>query len=130
MTDRIRVVLVDDHPMFRDAVARVLSTERDIEVVAEGGSAEDAVLLAESYSPDVILLDIDMPGGGINAARAIRAYAPRTRVVVLTVSEDEDDVLGAMDAGVLAYILKGASARELKRTVRAAYAGLLSGVVR
>ncbi len=130
MDETIRVVLVDDHPTFRETVAHVLAMEPDIEIVGEGGSAEEAVLLAERLLPDVVLLDLNMPGGGIEAARAIRVGNPATRVVVLTVSEDESDVLGAMEAGALGYILKGASARQLKKTVRAAYAGRLTGVVR
>ncbi len=118
MNGRTRVALVDDNPAYRAAVARALASEADIELVGEGGSAEDALRLAERCSPDVVLLDVSMPGGGLEAALAIRECCPAVRVVMLTVSGDEEDVAAAFDAGALAYVLKGVPARELRRVVR------------
>lgn len=123
MTDGIRVVIVDDHPLFREGVATTLASSADIEVVAQGASADDAVRLANDLLPDVILLDISMPGSGINAAASIAASCPVVKIVMLTVSEHEEDVIRSLKAGARGYILKGVTARELVNTVRAVHAG-------
>jgi DNA-binding NarL/FixJ family response regulator len=122
-TDRIRIVVADDHPMFRAGVVASLAAQPDIEVVGEGASAPEAVSLVAQHSPDVALLDIAMPGGGLSAARDISAASPATRVVMLTVSEDEDDLLAAMKAGASGYVLKGAAASELVNVLRTVNAG-------
>lgn len=122
-TDRIRIVVADDHPMFRAGVVASLAAQPDIEVVGEGASAPEALSLVAQHSPDVALLDIAMPGGGLNAARDISAASPATRVVMLTVSEDEDDLLAAMKAGASGYVLKGAAASELVNVLRMVNAG-------
>jgi DNA-binding NarL/FixJ family response regulator len=121
--DRIRIVVADDHPMFRAGVVTSLAAQPDIEVVGEGASAAEAFRLVEQHSPDVALLDIAMPGGGLAAAREITAASPATRVVMLTVSEDEDDLLAAMKAGASGYVLKGAAASELINVLRTVNAG-------
>lgn len=123
MSDRIQVVIVDDHPLFREGVATTLSSSPDIEVVAQGASADYAVRLATDLLPDVILLDISMPGSGISAAAAIASACPVVRIVMLTVSEHEEDVLRSLKAGARGYILKGVTARELISTVRAVHSG-------
>ncbi|HBY99652.1 MAG: response regulator transcription factor [Ardenticatenaceae bacterium] len=123
MSSKIHVVIVDDHPLFREGVAHTLQIDSDFEVVGQGASADDALGLARDLLPDLILLDITMPGGGVAAAQAIAAACPVTKIVMLTVSEEEDDVLAALKAGARAYILKGISARELVRVLRAVYAG-------
>ena len=123
MSDDIRVLVADDHPMFRAGVVSSLAAHSDFEVVGEGASAEEAVRLAEQHRPDVCLLDIAMPGGGLSAAREISSLLPATRVVMLTVSEDEDDLLAAMKAGASGYVLKGAAASELADVLRAVNAG-------
>lgn len=124
MTDEpIRVAVVDDHPMFRAGVVSSLAAQPDIKVVGEGSSATEALRLAEELMPDVCLLDIAMPGGGLNAARSITASLPQTRVVMLTVSEDEDDLLTAMKVGASGYVLKGAAASELAGVLRKVSAG-------
>jgi two-component system nitrate/nitrite response regulator NarL len=123
VTDQLRVVVVDDHPMFRAGVVASLSSDPTIDVVAEGSSADEAVRLAEEHAPDVCLLDIAMPGGGLNAARDITAAMPATKIVMLTVSEDEDDLLAAMKAGASGYVLKGAAASELLGVLRKVHAG-------
>ena len=122
-SDPIRVVVADDHPMFRAGVVASLAAQPDVEVVAEGSSAAEAVSLVEQHSPDVALLDIAMPGGGLAAARDITAASPQTRVVMLTVSEDEDDLLAAMKAGASGYMLKGAAGSELVGVLRSVNAG-------
>jgi two-component system nitrate/nitrite response regulator NarL len=122
MGDRIRVAIVDDHPLFREGVAHTLAGGHGIEIVGQGASADDALQLARDLLPDVILLDISMPGGGLNAAREIAAACPATRIVMLTVSE-EDDLLAALKAGARAYALKGVSGRELASILRAVHAG-------
>ncbi len=123
MSDRIRVVIVDDHPLFREGVAYTLEAESDMEVVGQGATADEALHLARDLLPDIILLDITMPGGGLNAVRAIAAACPVTKIVMLTVSEEEDNVLTAFKAGARAYILKGVSARELVSILRTVHAG-------
>jgi two-component system nitrate/nitrite response regulator NarL len=109
----IRVVVADDHPIFRDGLVRSLEEGSVFRVVGAGGSADEAVALVARHAPALALLDISMPGGGIEAARRIREAAPTTRIAMLTVSENEQDVAGALRAGAIGYVLKGVSAREL-----------------
>jgi len=117
--DPIRILLADDHPMFREGVAHSLGNEPDLEVVAQTASGEEAVELARRLTPDVALLDITMPGiGGIAAAAQIAASVPRMRILMLTVSEDKDNLLAALKAGAHGYALKGTSASELRAIVR------------
>ncbi len=123
MTDQVRVVVADDHPMFRAGVVGTLGAHPDILVVGEAEDAAGAVALARQHLPDVALLDITMPGGGLQAARDIGAACPATRVVMLTASEDEDDLLAAMKAGASGYVLKGAGATELVGVIRRVGAG-------
>lgn len=123
MTARIRVLVADDHPLFRAGVVASLDAAPEIDVVADVSSGPAAVASARELLPDVALLDINMPGGGLNAARDITAACPATRVVMLTVSEDEDDLLAAMKAGASGYVLKGAGAGELIGVLRAVHAG-------
>ncbi|HEY7025285.1 MAG TPA: response regulator transcription factor [Candidatus Limnocylindrales bacterium] len=123
MTEPIRVLVADDHPMFRAGVVSSLASHPDFEVVGEGSSADEAVKMAEQLQPDVCLLDIAMPGGGLIAAREITGNLPQIRVVMLTVSEDEDDLLAAMKSGASGYVLKGAAASELMNVLRTVNAG-------
>jgi two-component system nitrate/nitrite response regulator NarL len=117
------MVIVDDHPLLREGVAHTLRAEPDIELVGEGETAADAIRLARDLLPDIMLLDITMPGGGLTAVETIALTCPVTKIVMLTVSEEEDDVLAALKAGAKAYILKGIAARELVSILRAVYAG-------
>ena len=111
--DKIRLVIVDDHSIFREGLLSVLSTEPDIEIVGEGASAEDALRLARELLPDIIFLDISMPGGGLNAAQSIVENYPVVKIIILTGSEGEAHVLTALKTGARAYVLKGVAAREL-----------------
>ena len=113
VSDAIRVAVADDHPMFRAGVVASLREVEGIEVVGEADDAASALALARAELPDVIILDIAMPGGGLAAAREIATACPATRIVMLTVSEDEDDLLAAVKAGASGYVLKGAGAGEL-----------------
>ena len=124
MPDPIRILLADDHPMFREGVAHSLGSEADFEVIAQAASGEEAVELARRLSPAVALLDVTMPGiGGIEAAARIAAAVPGVRIVMLTVSEDKDNLLAALKAGAHGYVLKGASASELRDIVRSVAVG-------
>lgn len=123
MTDPCRIVLVDDHPLFREGVAATLDADPNFEVVGQGASADDALRLATSLLPDLLLLDLNMPGGGLNAARAVAEACPVTRTVMLTVSEDEADVLAALKAGARGFVLKGVLGRELRGILSAVAAG-------
>jgi two-component system nitrate/nitrite response regulator NarL len=123
MNEPIRVILADDHPMFRAGVAASLGTVDDVELVGQADDARGALALAREHLPDIALLDVNMPGSGLAAARDITSACPATRVVMLTVSEDEDDLLAAMKAGASGYVLKGAGATELVAVLRAVMAG-------
>ncbi len=123
MDNKIEVVVVDDHPLLREGVANTLAASPSFSVVGQGSSAEDAVRLARDHLPDILLLDISMNGGGINAARDISAAYPVIKVVMLTVSEHEEDVFASLKAGARGYILKGVTARELVRIVQTIHAG-------
>jgi DNA-binding NarL/FixJ family response regulator len=123
MTDTLQIAIIDDHPLFREGVAHTLQSQPGLEVVAEGASAADAIRIAGESLPDVMLLDVSMPGGGLHAARTIAASYPVVKVVMLTVSEHEDDVTAALRAGARAYVLKGVAARELVSILRSVAAG-------
>ena len=124
MSEAIRVIVVDDHPLFRQGVVHSLGAEPGVTVVGEAASGAEALALARELLPDVVLLDISMPGwDGLVAAEKIATACPATAIVMLTVSEDKDKLLAAFKAGARAYVLKGVSAQELARVVRAAAAG-------
>lgn len=118
MSDAIRVILVDDHPLWREGVANTLAVEPAFEVVGQGSNADEAVRLADELLPDLALLDISMDGGGLNAVRAIATTYPIVKMVMLTVSEHEEDVLAAFKAGARGYVLKGVGGSELVRIVK------------
>lgn len=126
MTAKIRVLLADDHPVVRAGLRGMLTTEPDIEVVAEAGSGPEAVALAARASVDVILMDLRMPGGdGVAATEAIAggSVAGTPRVLVLTTYDTDADILRAVEAGAAGYLLKDATSRELAEAVRAAARG-------
>ena len=119
MSKVIRIVLADDHPLFRDGVAHSLGAEHDMEVIAQAGSAEEAVDLVRRLKPDIAILDISMPRiGGVAAAAQIAAMEIGTRIMMLTVSEDRDTLFAALKAGAHGYVLKGVLASELRTAIR------------
>lgn len=109
----IRIAIVDDHPLLREGVARSLGDTGKFVVCGEGTSADDAVRLAREVSPDLMLVDLSMPGGGLSALGPIKQQSPSTKIVVLTVSESPDDVTAALSAGVDGYVLKGVGSKAL-----------------
>ena len=112
----IRILLVDDHPLFREGVAHSLAATDDFVVVGEAGSGEEALSLAAALQPDMVLLDVSMPGmGGIAAAEKLSVSLPGVRIMMLTVAEDPECLLAALKNGAHGYVLKGVSAAELRR---------------
>jgi two-component system, NarL family, nitrate/nitrite response regulator NarL len=123
MADRLRVGIIDDHPLFREGLVHTLRSDRALDIVGEGATAEDAVRIAKEKRPDILLLDVSMPGGGIEAMRSIVQASPVVKVIMLTVSESEDDVAQALEAGAKGYVLKGTSGPELIKTMFAVSKG-------
>jgi two-component system, NarL family, nitrate/nitrite response regulator NarL len=123
MPDAIRIAVIDDHPMFREGATQIFACMADMEVVAEGATAADAVRVAQELRPDVMLLDISLPGDGLAAAARIARTSPGVRTVMLTASESELHVACALKAGAQGYILKGSSGAEVVETVRAVFGG-------
>ena len=120
----IRVLLVDDEELVRNGLRLILSTEPDLEVVAEAADGEQALAMAELHQPDVVMLDIRMPGlDGIEVARRLAASGSPARVVVLTTFDNDDYVYGALRAGASGFLLKDAPATHLVSAIRAAAAG-------
>jgi len=118
LASKIRIAIVDDHPMLRRGVSLTLAEEADFELVGVGASAEDAIRLAHDEHPDLILLDIALPGGGIEATREIVNADPGIKVVVLSVREDQATVKAALGAGAQGYLVKGVEGPELIATLR------------
>ena len=118
MNARIRIGIVDDHPLLRQGVAATLKSVVDFDLVAEGGSADEARDIAARHLPDVLLMDVSMPGDTFGAVRAISKSQPSVKVMMLTVSEAEDDACAAFEAGAQGYVLKGVSGPELVQAIR------------
>jgi DNA-binding NarL/FixJ family response regulator len=122
--DAIRVVICDDHALFRRGLSMVLEEEVGIEVVGEAEDGDAAVAIAEELAPDVVLMDVRMPKrSGIEATRAIAESVPTARIVMLTVSDEEDDLYEAIKAGATGYLLKEISIEEVADAVRAVMSG-------
>ena len=120
----IRILLVDDHPVVRDGLRGMLEAEADLTVVGEAGSGDEAVTAAHTHRPDVVLMDLRMPGlDGAGATDRILATLPQTRVVVLTTYDTDADILRAVEAGASGYLLKDATRADLTAAVRAAARG-------
>jgi DNA-binding NarL/FixJ family response regulator len=114
-----RVLLVDDHPLFRDGVRAALASADDLEVVGEAEDVAGAVALAAELAPDVVLMDLGLPdGSGIDATRAILAATPSVRVLVMTMTSDDEAVVAAMRAGARGFVVKGSGRADLLRSVR------------
>jgi two-component system, NarL family, response regulator NreC len=122
--DKIRVQLTDDHTLFRQGLRTLLSAEPDIEVAAEASSASEAVTLARETYPDVVLMDIGMPGmSSFEAARLIRKERPETRVVFLSMYDDDDYLAECVEMGASGYILKESQADQLVTAIREVHRG-------
>lgn len=121
---RLRVIVVDDHAVVRQGVSDVLGSDEQIEIVGIGSGGEDAVALAAELKPDVILMDLSMPGtNGVEATRRILAALPQTRIVMLTSFSEPEHVNAALDAGAIGYLLKDAEPAEIITAVKAAARG-------
>jgi DNA-binding NarL/FixJ family response regulator len=122
--DAIRVLICDDHALFRRGLTMVLAEEDDIEVVGEAEDGDSAVAVATDLVPDVVLMDVRMPKrSGIEATRAIAEAVPSARIVMLTVSDEEDDLYEAIKAGATGYLLKEISIEEVASAIRAVVSG-------
>lgn len=118
----MRILLADDHPLFRDGVASLLRSWGH-DVIGQAGTADEAVHLAAELVPDLVLMDVRMPGSGLAATRAITALGGPTRIVMLTVSEDEDDLFAAIKAGAQGYLLKNLESTQFRGMLEAAERG-------
>lgn len=120
----IRVLVADDHGLYRRGLSMVLEQEPDMEVVGQAASGREAVELATRVRPDVALLDLNMPGGsGTEACREIRACLPEVRVLVLTISDEESDLVDVVQSGASGYVLKSVEVEDVLTAVRSVYAG-------
>jgi len=116
----IRVLIADDHALFREGIHAILKPVPDIEIVGEAGTGEEAVALAPDLKPDVILMDIQMPDlNGVEATQRILETQPDTGIIIVTMLEDDDSLFSAMRAGARGYVLKGADKAEMLKSIRA-----------
>lgn len=122
MTAPIRLAVIDDHPLFREGVTRSLK-DLGFDVAGEGSSRDDAVRIADEERPDIMLLDLSMPGGGLEAVASVLKHHPEQKIVVLTVSELTDDVTQALQCGARGYVLKGVGSRALADILRSVAGG-------
>jgi DNA-binding NarL/FixJ family response regulator len=124
MMESFRVLVADDHLLFRDGMRALLAAAPDLEMVGEASTGREAIDLSEQFRPDVVVMDIQMPGtSGIEATRRIVEQSPETRVLVVTMFEDDNTVFAAMRAGARGYVLKGANYTEMLRAIRAVGSG-------
>jgi len=122
--DTIRVLTADDHQLFRDGVRALISSAPDMELIGEAATGDEAVALALELQPDVVLMDIQMPGAnGIEATRQIARASPTVGILMVTMFDDDPSVFAAMRAGARGYILKGAKHAEMLRAIRAVASG-------
>jgi len=120
----VRVLIADDHPVFRDGFASLLATQPGVEVVATAANGAEAVALTKEHRPEVVVMDLQMPEmNGIDATRALAADLPETKVLVFTMGEEDGTVLAAMRAGARGYLVKGASQDEVARAITTVQAG-------
>jgi len=123
MSERISIVVVDDHPLFREGVVMSLLESGYFDVVAQAGSKDQAIAMAEKHMPNLMLVDVSMPGGGIETAGELASRCPAIKVIMLTVSEQEHDVQAALRALARGYVLKGVDSGELVQILRDIYNG-------
>jgi DNA-binding NarL/FixJ family response regulator len=119
----IRIGLIDDHPLLLDGILHALQKKSDFEIIGTGQTMAEAMALAQSLKPEVMLLDVGINGGGIEAARQISKTQPDIKLIMFTASDRPDHVNAALAAGVMGYVLKGASSHELCDSIRTVYTG-------
>jgi len=123
-SDQIRVMLVDDHPAFRTGLAALIENEPDLKVVAEAGNGTEALQIFSDRLPDVVLMDLRLPGmGGVETTMAIRKQFPEARVIILTTFDTDEDIYRAIQSGAKSYLLKDTPNVELAAAIRAVYKG-------
>jgi len=130
--DALRVLIVDDHDLFRSGLRNLLEEESGVQIIGEAAGGHEAVRIVRELAPDVVVMDLNMPGmGGVDATRHITAVAPLTRVVMLTISDEDNDVIDAILAGACGYLLKDSSIQDLMAGIRAAAMGesLISPII-
>lgn len=119
MSNTIRILIADDHPVVRDGLAAMLSTQPDFEVVAQAASGQEAIEKSGSYQPDVILLDLEMPGiDGVETLKHLRSHLPEIQALVFTAFDTDERILSAVQAGAKGYLLKGAPRDDLFQAIR------------
>ena len=124
MSEPIRILVADDHPVLRDGLIAVLSTQSDFEVIGEAGTGEEVVRKAKELQPDIVVLDLEMPVmDGVEALKLMRASRPDIRVIIFTVFDTDERILGAVQAGAKGYLLKGAPRDQLFDAIRIVHAG-------
>jgi len=123
VAETLRVVIVDDHDLFRNGLRNLLERE-GVQIVGEAAAGQEALRIVRDLAPDVVVMDLNMPGmGGVEATRHITSIAPLTRVVMLTISDEDNDVIDAILAGACGYLLKDSSIQDLMAGIRAASLG-------
>lgn len=119
MSQKIRILVADDHPIVRDGLVAILSTQDDFDIVAEANNGDELIQKARQYTPDVILTDLEMPKiDGVEAIKTIRQYLPDTQFIVFTAFDTDERIVSAVQAGAKGYLLKGAPRDEIFRAVR------------
>ncbi|MDN4630761.1 response regulator transcription factor [Sphingomonas sp. PvP056] len=122
--DRIRIMVVDDHPLLREGVCAVIETQGDLELVAEAETGEQAIELYQIHQPDIVLMDLQMPGmGGVAAIETLRSVHPSSRIIVLTTYSGDAQAMRALRAGAVGYLLKSSMRKELLETIRSVHGG-------
>lgn len=123
-TNKITILIADDHPVFRFGIRALLQAEPDMQVIGEATDGDEAVRLAQTLQPSVVLMDVNMPGqNGIEATRRILTHSPEAAVLVLTMFDDDDSVFEAMRAGARGYLLKGSAGEDAIRAIRVVSTG-------
>ncbi len=124
MSERIRILVADDHPVVREGLVTMLSTEDEFEVVAEVGTGDDAIREANRIEPDILLLDLEMPGpDGIEVIKRVQSETPGVKIVVFTAFDRDEQIVGAIEAGAEGYLLKGTPREEMFRAIRVVNGG-------
>jgi len=124
MKTKTRILIADDHPLLREALCQVFSNQKDMEVVGQADNGEEAINLTSQLKPDILVMDIMMPKyDGLEASRQIKKIAPNTAILILTAYDEDDYVLGLLEAGATGYLMKSARGKDLVEAVRAIMAG-------